>query len=391
VPRPRGAPLSAHGVDAVGQSSFLLVANGSAETPPASAVLRFLVDSGSEVTTIFHPLNAEDAGVHAVARWAGGRQVLERRLRLPSKPPYTYPLDALAPLLRPKVDGWIGFSNLSAADGVLRRRLGLVRRVAYWAVDFVPDRFGAGSALTHAYDAVDRFASKRVDLRVELTALARDERSARLRLGVDAAPTHIAPIGIWLDRMPRAPEDAWRLRKVVFAGHLVPRQGVATLVEAIALVPDVALEITGRGPEEPALRALVAERGIADRVLFHGFLDDHRDVERVVASASVAVAPYATDPDSFTRFADPSKLRMYAAAGLPMVITDVPPNARELERVAGATVVDYEPRAVAAAIAAILASPDDWRRRRQAALAYAEGYDWARIVPAALERLGFAV
>ena len=34
--------------------------------------------------------------------------------------------------------------------------------------------------------------------------------------------------------------------------------------------------------------------------------------------SSVALAPYAPDPDSFTRFADPSKLKSYAAAGLPM-------------------------------------------------------------------------
>src|SRR5581483_8918485 len=115
----------------------------------------------------------------------------------------------------------------------------------------------------------------------------------------------------------------------------------------------------------------------------------HRDVERLVASASVAAAPYATRMESFTRFADPSKLRTYAAAGLPIVLTDVPPNARELEREAGAVVVEDTPEAVAAGIGSILADPDEWRRRSAAATAYAQRFDWAVIIPAALERLGF--
>src|SRR5207249_249758 len=118
------------------------------------------------------------------------------------------------------------FSNLSALHGIARRRAGRVARVAYWAVDFVPDRFGAGSPLTRVYDAVDRLAATRADLRVELTAAARDARADRLRLGADAAPTSVAPVGVWLDRIERAPENAWSTRRVVFIGHLVPRQGV---------------------------------------------------------------------------------------------------------------------------------------------------------------------
>ena len=169
------------------------------------------------------------------------------------------------------------------------------------------------------------------------------------------------------------------------------RQGVARLIEAIALTSDVRLEIAGRGPEEATLRELVTDLELEDRVSFLGFLSDHRDVERLVASASVAAAPYATDVESFTRYADPSKLRTYTGAGLPIVTTDVPPNAHELERNAGAKVVCYEASSIARGIEAILASPAGWQSRRAAALSYSRGFDWGRIVPAALEPLGFVV
>jgi glycosyltransferase involved in cell wall biosynthesis len=93
--------------------------------------------------------------------------------------------------------------------------------------------------------------------------------------------------------------------------------------------------------------------------------------------------------ESFTRYADPSKLRSYTAAGLPVVLTDVPPNAGDLQREAGAEVVDYNPEAIAAAIRSILATKQGWEARRAAALRYSAAFDWARIVPAALARLGF--
>jgi glycosyltransferase involved in cell wall biosynthesis len=376
-------------VKAIEDSSFLLVANGTPDSPPASGVREFLAANSRSLTAIFHPLNRDDPGIHYVARWRNGEKVDERERRLPSRPPLTYVLDALVPTVRPRVDGWLGFSNLSAVHGIARRSAGLVDKVAYWAVDFVPDRFGAGSPLTRVYDRIDRLAATRSDLRVELTAAARDARAERLGLADRAAPSFVAPVGIWVDRVEKVAEDGWGTRKVVFIGHLVPRQGVGRLIEAIALVPDVTLEIAGRGPEEQALRELAAARGVADRVSFLGFMSDHRDVERLVASAAVAAAPYATDMESFTKYADPSKLRTYTGAGLPIVTTDVPPNAAELAEDAGASVVAYEPEAMAAAIVDILATPESWQERRAAALAYSQGFDWGRIVGGALAALGF--
>jgi glycosyltransferase involved in cell wall biosynthesis len=377
-------------VKAVGDSSFLLVANGSPNSPPASGVRDYLADHARRLVAVWHPLNPEDPPVHRLQEWREGRAVAERTIHLPSKPPATYLLDAVAPLRRGRHDAWLAFSNLSALDGIARRRLGLVGKVAYWAVDFVPDRFGSRSPLTRVYDSVDRLAATKADLRIELTAAARDARAERLRLGAKAAATHVAPVGIWLDHVERAPEDAWQTRRVVFIGHLVPRQGVATLIRAVEQVPDVTLDIAGRGPEEESLRALAAELDVQERVRFVGFVSDHREVDRLVASAAVAAAPYATNVESFTQYADPSKLRSYTGAGLPIVLTDVPPNARELQERAGAEVVHDTPEAFAAGIRAVLASPEEWGRRRAAALAYADGFDWAAIVPAALARLGFS-
>ena len=374
----------------IAESTIVLAWNGAPDSPPASGVRDYLLRvKARRVITVVHPLQAEDDPRHRLTVWEGGEQRSERVTRLPTRPPYTYPLDVLIPPWPLRGDLWIGFNNLMAVRGLGQRALGFVDKVAYWAVDFVPDRFGAG-LLTKVYDRLDALATRNADLQIDLSSAALEGR--RRRHGIEPGG-HVAPIGAWLDRLPTAPEDGWRARKVVFLGHLVPRQGVARMIEALELLAgrgiEFEAEIAGRGPDEEALRNQVRRAGLDDRVRFVGFLDDHRDVERFVASASVAVAPYDTEVESFTRYADPSKLRSYTAAGVPVVLTDVPPNARELAKKAGAEVVPYTAEGLAGGIERALGPAEEWQRRRVAALEYSKAFDWSVIVPEALEKVGF--
>jgi glycosyltransferase involved in cell wall biosynthesis len=80
-------------------------------------------------------------------------------------------------------------------------------------------------------------------------------------------------------------------------------------------------------------------------------------------------------------------LKAYLAAGLPVVLTDVPPNARELASEAGAEVVADDPAALSDAITRALASPEQWQARRESALAYARRFDWAALLGNLLDEL----
>ncbi|MDQ4040495.1 MAG: hypothetical protein M3141_01940, partial [Actinomycetota bacterium] len=202
---------------------FALVAHGVPHGPPAGGVKKHLVRQGADVRCVFHPLGPEEQGRHVLEHWCDG--VGRRRVvRLPSRPPLTYPLDLLFPFPRDPFDVWIGFDSLSTARGLLRRRRGLVSRVVHWAVDFVPDRFGPGSPLTRAYDTLDRWCCRSVDLRVEVSRVALEARDARL--GLDArVPALPVPIGLWAGEGPQVPADAHARRRAVFVGHLVERMG----------------------------------------------------------------------------------------------------------------------------------------------------------------------
>jgi glycosyltransferase involved in cell wall biosynthesis len=372
------------------QARFVLVWNGAADSPPASGVRDFLLQQRARrVITVAHPLQREDDPSHRLTIYEYGRRVSERKVRLGARPPITYPLDALIPPWPLRGDLWIGFNNLMAARGLVQRGLGLVDKVVYWAVDFVPDRFGRG-LLTKIYDRLDAAVTRQADLQIDLSPAALEGRRRRHRI---APGGHVAPIGAWLDRLPTTTADGWQARRIIFLGHLVPRQGVGRMIEALDLLTERGVEfeaeIAGHGPEEKTLKEQVARAGLADRVHFRGFLSDHRDVEAFVAAASVAVAPYDNEIESFTRYADPSKLRSYTAAGVPVVLTDVPPNARELAIRAGAEVVPYTAEGLADGIARALGPPEDWQRRRAEALGYSQAFDWSVIVSEALGKVGF--
>ena len=97
------------------------------------------------------------------------------------------------------------FNNLLAFRGLVENRLKRAERVVYWAVDFVPDRFGDG-ALTRAYDALDRLCCCHVDHRVELSHAALDARNRRHGLFQNVSAPKVVPVGAWLGRTlsPRA-------------------------------------------------------------------------------------------------------------------------------------------------------------------------------------------
>ena len=367
--------------------TFAIASNGFADGP-AQALRDYLVALDVEVVTMFHPLTPEQGTEHLITSYADGVRMSERRRRTPLRPPLSFLADPVIPLVPPRVDAWFGFNPLACARGLVAR----ARFVVLWSVDFVPDRFGPRTVATRIYDRLDRLCCLRADSRVELSAAARDARAARHDLSPGAAQAHVVPMGAWVDRAPTTHPDGFTRRRVAFLGHLVERQGVATLLDALALLDrhghGTGADIVGTGPLEATLRARAVQLGLDRTVTFHGYVEDHREVERILAGCSLAVAPYRETDVTFTRHADPGKLKAYLAAGLPTVLTDVPPNAHELAERAGAEIVADETTALADAIARTLSAPDEWRTRRSAALVYARQFDWNTLLGDLLRTLG---
>ncbi len=378
----------------ISDSTFTIVTNGFADGPAQPLRDYLLAKKAKRVIMINHPLLAESSNnKHVLTVYEKGKLRSKKERRLPNKPPYTFALDPLAPLSVPTSTVWFGFNNLASLKGLRQKRRGKTEKVYYWAVDFVPNRFG-DNPMTKVYNWVDKKVSLMADARIELTPTALEKRAEYLNLvGKEMAPGLVAPMGAWLDRTPKATPSSWNHKKVVYLGHLVERQGVATLIKALQLVikkdPKVTAEIIGNGPEIDSLKKLAYELGIAKQVTFHGFVKDHKDVERIISQATVAAAPYVMDETSFTQFADPGKIKAYLAASLPIVLTDVPPNAKDLESVGAAIIVSDSPKAVAEGLESLLSNQKNWLKAHKAAARLAQEFNWDNIMQKTLKSLGF--
>jgi len=123
---------------------------------------------------------------------------------------------------------------------------------------------------------------------------------------------------------------------VVFIGHLLPKQGVQLVIEAIPEIlkknPEFKFKIIGGGNYRDSLVKLANDLGVASFCNFFGKIDDIKKVEEEIAKSCLAVAPYIKKLDNWTYYSDPGKIKTYLACGVPVLLTNIPWNAKEIEK-----------------------------------------------------------
>ncbi|MFM2043330.1 MAG: hypothetical protein RLY86_1906 [Pseudomonadota bacterium] len=160
---------------------------------------------------------------------------------------------------------------------------------------------------------------------------------------------------------------------IAYTGNFDPRQGVAQLIEAHALLrrthPAARLLLVGGGAGEIA--ALRRETAASDRVVFTGRLPAAR-MPAVMALAGVLVSP-RLEP-----LITPLKIYTYMAAGRPIVATDLPTHTAVLDHTC-AFLAAPTPAGLAVALAQALDDPAAAALRGAAARArVAERHSYAR-------------
>lgn len=176
----------------------------------------------------------------------------------------------------------------------------------------------------------------------------------------------------------------------MYAGSLREKMGVEAALTAFSLaartLPDLTFTILGDGPLRSQLETLSRDLGIADKVTFIG-VKTGQELRQLLSQAGVGVALYQPAHHSFSRFSDPSKYKLYASHGIPIITTSVNPLAHELERKGAAIVVPYEPIAISRAMTEFASmSASDYTGRRAAAYAFGLAFAAERVYPAVFQR-----
>ena len=272
-----------------------------------------------------------------------------------------------------------------------RRGIPVVYEVrALWedaAVDH--GRTREGSLRYRASRALESFALRRADHVTTICEGLRDEILAR---GIAADRITVIPNAVDIDEFRGGAEPDAALRAklgldgatvIGFAGSFYGYEGLDLLIEAAALllprVPQLKLLLVGGGFQEQALKALAAERRIADRVVFAGRVP-HGEGQRYYDL--IDVLAYPRHRMRLTEIVTPLKPLEAMAQGRMFVASDVGGH-RELVRdgETGFLFSAGDARALAQAIEAVLARRTEWPRLSAQARRFVEAErTWARSV-----------
>lgn len=182
---------------------------------------------------------------------------------------------------------------------------------------------------------------------------------------------------------PPAPNGDIPLR-VVFVGRLVPFKGLGMLLEALARCRErfpVHLDVVGDGPMRQSWEQQTQTLGLSEAVVFHGALPAPGVVD-IVQSGHLFCLPSVRESGGAVLLEAMACARPVVALahGGPAEIVDeavglaLPASHRE-------AVID----ALVACFAAVLADPEDWRRRGEAGLIRArERFSWEAKIDTAL-------
>ena len=209
----------------------------------------------------------------------------------------------------------------------------------------------------------------------------------RIRVLPNTAPDSYRPLAPAdaPDEGALMPQGAFRL---MFAGNIGAAQDFDTLVAAADLLRDrrdLVWMIVGSGRDMERVQGLIRRRGLDDRFRFLGRHPEER-MPRLFAHAD-AMLVSLTDAPIF-RLTVPYKVQCYMACGRPIVASLGGEGARVIEEAgAGLVAEPGQPRALAAAIRAMLDAPEAVRARHgRAARRYFEETYAAETVYGRLER-----
>lgn len=158
---------------------------------------------------------------------------------------------------------------------------------------------------------------------------------------------------------------------VVFAGRFSPEKNIDRLIEALLEVarqrPDASIRLFGEGPLRASASERVAAAGLTSRIVIGGYTD-RLDAWLARSNVCVSVSRFEGHPNVVTEA---------AAAGCPMVLSDIEAHRELFDDESAVFVPTERPDAIADGVLAVLQDPRSAARRAGAARRIAERFSVA--------------
>lgn len=140
--------------------------------------------------------------------------------------------------------------------------------------------------------------------------------------------------------------------KLFYHGVIREEHGLDLLFDVLHDMDFVQVKILGKCDAilYKKYKRILEEKKITGRVYFPNRFFPLKELEQEAKDCFIAVAPYRISPDSFTFYADPGKVKIYAQFGLPIIITGDSEIAGYIKKWKAGEVINWNKDALTVAI-----------------------------------------
>lgn len=281
---------------------------------------------------------------------------------------------------RGRFNYFIGLESINALAGILMRKLNIIDKVIYYVSDYSPRRYPQ-KWFNWLYLLLDRYCAMHADF---IWDVSKTMQPARIKAGLN--PLKSAPV-IHVPNALKPRQIRFNSYKnikpfsLVYMGTLGRDNGSDVAIKAMSQIlknyPKAVLHIIGGGEKDmPRLQKLVLSLRLEKKVKLYGYILDGNKMSEILRSCYVALAPYRAYEGSARYYGDAGKIRAYAAAGVPIITTNVPPLGKEVKEKGAALIVKDNPADFAKAIIKIFSDRNLYLRLRKGTISFARNNTW---------------
>lgn len=269
---------------------------------------------------------------------------------------------ARAFILRPKI--FIGIDPLNALSGLILRRLGLVKKIVFYSVDYTPTRF-KNRFMNFIYLWTDKIVAENCD---EVWNVSRRIIDLRIKQGIQNKKIKYVPNSPKFLDCPRVPDNKINKNQIAMVTGQTHSPVIDLVLKAFATasnkIPDLKLKIIGT-------EKIRSQKNVE----FLGQLANE-DLLKVVSASYLALAIYTFSKDySWISYGDSKKAREYLACGVPVIITDVVSTSDDVKKYNAGIVIKAEINELTNAIQELILDRKYWKTCRKNAIKLAQDFD----------------
>lgn len=239
------------------------------------------------------------------------------------------------------LDIYFTVNGFTAWVGLVLRRLGLVTITAYWVCDYYPNNYKSRiiRSMRWLYWQFEKRTTSTDILTFHNNRIVDIWKKKKL-LPKDYKPTLI-PIGT-AKNVSINKNKKHEVIRLCFLGVLKKSMGLDYVFDSADLLsknfPGLIIEIIGPGPDTEYFKKMASNSNITYN--FYGYMGEE-EVEKIISSSTIGIAPYTPDPTQVSYYADSAKMKKYISLGLPVIATKVHEFSEEIEKYKAGVVVEY--------------------------------------------------